>query len=162
MSLIDDINRLHPNAKTSALTVFGQMPFLYIAVYLFAPWLVARVVGNPWVSVHFYFVMSLCFSLSVVWYSLNLISAVLAIRIWEKMFNEQADEGEEFTLSSVYSIGFLSLSILLLYWVKPSAGWYLAAPFGYVISNIFRLVSLTYLEHKDAERKAKTDGNQPR
>lgn len=73
MNYLHDFEKLHISTKTSVLTILGTLPFFYISVYLFKPDMIHIIKGNPFANFHFYYLISVCLVLSVMWYLMNLI-----------------------------------------------------------------------------------------
>jgi hypothetical protein len=46
------------------------MPMFYIAIYLFKPEMITIIQENPLINVHFYFLLSVCLVLSILWFGM--------------------------------------------------------------------------------------------
>jgi len=78
MSYLQDFEKLHIGTKTTFLTILGTMPFFFISIYLFKPEMIQIIEGNPLTNIHFYFLLSLCLVISVLWFLMNLILGLQA------------------------------------------------------------------------------------
>lgn len=84
MNYLHDFEKLHISTKTSVLTILGTIPFFYISIYLFKPEMIQIIEGNPFTNFHFYYLISVCLVLSVMWYLMNLILGIRTVQYISK------------------------------------------------------------------------------
>lgn len=183
MSLIKDFNDLHIGTKGIILNISSTVPFFFIVTYIFNPTLISKIQGNPLIDIDFFFVLSLCTVLSVLWFLMNFVLAYLVIEFieWtevsleknEQQTNELNQESfsvkEEnnndsriantFLITYISSIIYLAFAILLNMWVALSFMWFLISCFAFIF---FRLVSVGvwFGIFKRYERKSNDSLNQ--
>jgi len=82
--MIKDFESLHFSTKTIALTILSTIPFFFISIYLFKPEMISIIEGNPLINIHFYFLISVCLSLSIIWFGLILLISMISGEVHEK------------------------------------------------------------------------------
>lgn len=65
MSWSKTLNKLDLNVKISLLKIIAQIPFFFVAMYLFNQNLILKISQNIFTDVHFWFLFSACFCLSI-------------------------------------------------------------------------------------------------
>jgi len=125
MSLIHYFDKLHITVKSSVLTILGQMPFFFVSVYLFKNKLVNSLSENLFYDIDFLFIISLCFCLSLTWFSMNLILTFISFKFGDYLYNDDTKIDDIFKISTIYSIGYLSIAIFINYKIGFSFFWFL-------------------------------------
>lgn len=133
MSLIQDFEKLHITVKTSALTILSQMPFFFVAIYLFNEKLIKKIGNNPFYDVDFFFLISLCFCLSLTWFSMNLILTFIVFELGDLLENDTTKIDDIFKSSVIYSIGYLSVAIAINFQIKMSFFYFLLLAYSFII-----------------------------
>lgn len=145
MSFIKDFSELNLSAKTSIITVIGQLPFFFVAVYLFDKNLISRVGVSPLTDMDLWFIFSLCFCLSATWFVMNVLSATLIISMMEK-YSKATEEVENdffFVAGTIYSIGYLSLIIVVNYFGNWSFAFFIGGSFSFiVVRTLYTFIAL--------------------
>ena len=113
MSFIKDFDELHVTYKSTFFTILALMPYYFVCIYLFNQPLIKKISANPLVDMDFWFIISLCFSLSLSWFIMNLILSLIISFIFDKWFNDDSSIEDIFKITVVYSIGYLGISVFL-------------------------------------------------
>jgi hypothetical protein len=122
MSWISDFDRLKLTSKVILLYFVFVIPFFFISIYLFKPEMIEIIKGNPFVNLHFFFLISFCFALSISWFGLVFIVSELTFSFAKKVDLQKKDgikEGLEFNiedtfvLTFIYSICYIMLGIAI-------------------------------------------------
>lgn len=122
MSIIQDFEKLHITYKTTALTILAQMPLFFISIYLFCPQLILKVNGERIFDMDFIFIVCICFSLSLTWFFMNVISAFIIMDKLGSLLDDYLSIDDVFKTGTMYSISYLSLGIFINY--KAGLGFY--------------------------------------
>lgn len=164
MSLVKDFDELHFGTKGTILNITSTVPFFFISVYLFSNYRIAQIENNPFADIDFYFIIAVCFCVSLLWFLMNFILAIITIDFveWLDTLSSQnrtvpapvsepelietnsvsVPEKDEtlklsFIASYIYSIGYLAIALFINYsWVHISFRWFTLWCFGFII---FRL-----------------------
>ncbi len=153
MSLILDFEKLHITIKSSVLTVLGLIPFFFVSIYLFQDDLIKIVGSNPFYDINFFFIICLCFCLSITWYAMNLILTFIAFKFGDYISDDETDIDDIFKSSMVYSIGYLAVSIFLN--VKFDFGFYnfLIIAYGFLVFRMIHISSVWLYYFKKRKKK---------
>lgn len=136
MSLIQDFEKLHITVKTSALTILSQMPFFFIAIYLFNKKLIKNIGDNPFYDVDFFFLISVSFCLSLTWFAMNLILTFIAFQFGDLLENDSTQLDDIFKSSVIYSIGYLSVAIAINYKIQMSFFYFILLAYSFIVFRI--------------------------
>lgn len=182
MSLIKDFNDLHIGTKGTLLNILSTVPFFFIGIYLFHPVLILKVQGNPLTDIDFYFLLSICMALSILWFFMNFTISTLLVDFFDWINEEQVTENEDqagsinsietderieeetkqedekmkgiFIITYIYSIGYLALAIFLNLSLDLTYKWFVLACFGFIVFRLL-LVALSHFGLKRHEKKTK-------
>lgn len=136
MSFIKDFDELHVTYKSTIFTIIASMPFYFICIYLFNQPLIQKINSNPLVDMDFWFVISLCFCLSLSWFIMNLILSLVISFIFDKWFDDDSSIEDIFRITVIYSMGYLGLSIFLNNIFKFSLYNFILITYSFVIFRI--------------------------
>jgi hypothetical protein len=181
MSLVKDFDKLHFGTKGTILNIVSTVPFFFISVYLFSNYRIAQIENNPFADIDFYFILAVCFCVSLLWFLMNFILAIITINFIEwidslgssKKTAEPVSERElstnngeleeddtlkiSFITTYIYSIGYLAIAFYINYsWAHISFRWFTLWCFGFII---FRLAIVGFVhrflkkEHKKAVKE---------
>ena len=124
MGLIGEFNKLHIGLKSGFLSILCTMPFFLIAIFLFGHNLIDKIPNrdNFLFDFNFYFLVSLCFCFTLTWIFTNILISFGVAAVGDNLLNSGQPDGEApFVLTFVYSIGYLTLTIILNhYWLHWS------------------------------------------
>jgi hypothetical protein len=166
MSWISDFDKLKSSTKLILASFVSIFPFFFISVYLFNPSMVDRVQGNPLLNIHFYFLLSVCFVLSFIWFWLVFFLSELALLIWDKLVAEDLCNQEDndrspeyskrysvkdsFIITMIYSVIYLGLAILINnYWLHWYLKDFLMGCLFFILFRIGHLI-LIILKHRSS------------
>jgi len=137
MSIIKDFKELHIGLKTSILTILCQMPFFFIAIFLFKYNLIVNISEYPLIDMDFWFLISLCFCFSLTWFFMNVALTFILIPIIDKISGSKPTELNNIYVGSmIISIFFLSISIIISYKFNLSFNCFLSISYLYIIFRI--------------------------
>ena len=179
MRLFKDFEGLHFGTKGTILNITSTVPFFFISVYLFSNYRIAQIESSPFADIDFYFILAVCFCVSLLWFLMNFILAIITVDFVEwidslgsqkKTKSESVPEpGQEavipinetekddtlkfsFIATYIYSIGYLAIAFFINYsWAHISFRWFTLWCFGFII---FRL-AIVGLGHKFLKREHK-------
>lgn len=134
MSYIKDFKELHISEKAAVLTIICQMPFFFIAIYLFNHTIIENIDSSyMFQDIDFYYLLAVCFVFSLTWFFINIAGASLRTKL-----NGNESKAHEFYLSSfVISIFYLSFSIVLALCKNPSFAGFISAVYSFRCSMLF-------------------------
>ncbi len=153
MSLINDFEKLHISTKTSFLTIFSQIPLFFISVYLFKIDLIQKIGNFPLSDMDFWFLASLCFGLSLTWFSANLILSFIIFTVGDELYNNEQDIEGIFKSCVLYSIIYLSFSILINYKINLGFYNYMLCVYGFILFRIIWVLIAYAICKKKQHRK---------
>lgn len=142
MSLLKDFDDLKLGSKWTALNIASTIPFFFVIFYLFNQGRIKLVEGNPFGDIDFYYILAVCFCLSIVWFMINFVISSVLVSLFERMDEkdepikekpkteevskgletkeedskpEEEEDNElhaEFIITYIYSILYLAVAIL--------------------------------------------------
>ena len=137
MNFFQYFEKLHITVKSAVLTILGQIPFFFVSIYLFKHDLINLVGAYPLTDMDFLFIIGLCFCLSITWYAMNLILSLIACIYVDDILNQPTtDFGDVFNLGTIYSLGYLSIAILINFKCKISFFWFLIFAYGFIVIRL--------------------------
>jgi hypothetical protein len=145
MSIIKDFDELNIGFKTTVLTIICQMPFFYVAVYLFKHNLIYNVSSSPFADLNFYFLIAICFCFSITWFLVNIALSFLAINFMDKLTKTDSDAKDTYVATMIYSIVYLCAAIIVSYIFSFSFYTFLIAAYSYIIVRILLILIFTIL-----------------
>jgi hypothetical protein len=148
MSLVKDFNELHIGLKTAVLTILCQMPFFFIASYLFKHDLITRISNYPIADMDFWFLICLSFCLSLTWFFMNVGLTSLLIALADRITKTDSEPHEVYIGSMIYSIGYLSLAIIISYKYSLTFNSFLVWAYLYICFRILWTLIWTYILRK--------------
>lgn len=118
MTFFSEFNKLHFSVKTVFISVLCVIPFYFVSIYLFQENLIIPFKGKYFYLNEFdvIYIFCVCFVLSLTWVISNIFLSVGINSIAEKILKEETDIEIPFILTFIYSIGYLSSSILVNYY----------------------------------------------
>lgn len=93
MSLIKDWDDLKLGSKWTALNIVSTIPFFFVIFYLFNQGRIKLVCGNPFGDIDFYYILSVCFCLALLWFMINFVVSSILVSIFDRI--EQNDKSVE-------------------------------------------------------------------
>lgn len=153
MSLIQDFEKLHITVKSSALIIFGQMPFFFVAIYLFNNKLISLVSENPFYDMDFIFLLSLCFCLSITWFAMNLVLTFIVFKFGDYINDDYSEIDDVFKASIIYSLGYLSIAILINIFLQLGFFWFLILAYGFIVFRLVYTGTACYIYSKKQKKK---------
>lgn len=153
MSWISDFDKLKSSTKLLIICFLSISPFFFISIYLFSPSMIDCVQGNPLLNIHFYFLLSVCFVISFIWFWLMFFLSEMSLSFMGKIetgdsLHENSSDGglenskrysvkDSFVITIIYSVIYLGLAISInKYWLH----WYFKDfLFGCLFFVVFRL-----------------------
>lgn len=89
MGLLQDFENSKVSTKSMVLYFAIITPMFYVSIYLFKPSMIHIVQGNPLVNMHFYFLISVCLILSILWFGMIFFVTERAISLVKKKVLEE-------------------------------------------------------------------------
>lgn len=93
MSLLKDLDDLKLGSKWTVLNIVSTIPFFFVIFYLFNQGRIKLVDGNPFGDIDFYYILAVCFCLSLVWFMINFVISSILVSLFDRM--EQKDKPVE-------------------------------------------------------------------
>ncbi|MFH2141093.1 MAG: hypothetical protein ABIJ97_01625 [Bacteroidota bacterium] len=139
MSWINDIDKLSIVKKSFVISIPILMPFWYLSIYLFHYSFFQS-------SNQFYIPFVLTFCLAFCWYLLNIIATNMALDIQAKIFKREESNLEDVLLaSSIVSIGYLCLLMLINYFIDCNFIIFIFACFAYIVFKTLWTIVSSYI-----------------
>lgn len=186
MSLIKDFESLHFGTKGTILNIASTIPFFFIIIYLFSNTLIFRIEGNPFSDLDFYFVLALCFCLSLLWFCMNFMLSIIIMNFVEfleskrilvdptkkveepndpdtpidelvKAQNAEDSIQASFITTYIYSVGYISIAIFINRWLDLPLQWFILSCFGFILFR-FAWVYSWHLGFKIITRRRERKG----
>ena len=136
MSAVKDFNELHIGIKSTMMTVAFQIPFFFIAIFLFRHNLIDKIDTSLLTDLDFYFLLSLCFCFSTTWFILNIVSAWLILSVVDKIMKTNSEPHELYVTSMIYSLVYLSGTIVLAYTFNWTFNGFLSFAYCFIFIRI--------------------------
>ena len=155
MRLIEYFENLHVTVKSSVITIIGQMPFFFIAIYLFKHDLINLVGKNLLSDMNFLFLISICFCLSITWYAMNLILTLIVFKFGDYLYHDETEIDDVFKLSIWYSIGYLSIAIFINYKLQFNLFWFLVFAYGFIFLRLIYIAIVWWIYSKKKKIRVK-------
>ncbi|WP_100613092.1 hypothetical protein [Confluentibacter lentus] len=154
MSLIQDFEKLHITIKSSSLIILGQMPFFFVSIYLFNNRLIELVGEYPLYDLDFFYILSLCFCLSVTWFAMNLVLTFISFKFGDALFKDETDIGDIFKSSVIYSIGYLSVAIFINFKINFNFFNFLIIAYGFIVFRMIYIGAVWgFYSYKEKKKK---------
>jgi hypothetical protein len=160
MSLIQYFENLHVTIKSTIITVLGQMPFFFVAIYLFKHSLIDLISEYPFSDIDFLFVASICFCLSITWFAMNVILTLIVFKFGDYIYKDETEIDNVFKLSMWYSIGYLSIAIFINFKLKFDFFWFLVFAYGFIVFRLIYVGIVWYVYSKKQKKKINTHPHQ--
>jgi len=148
MSIIKHFNELHIGLKTCILTIVCQMPFFFIASFLFKHNLIDNISSYPLIDMDFWFLISLCFCFSLTWFLMNVALTFSAISFADKMTKTDSEPHELYIASMMYSLFYLSISIVISYYFNLTFNSFLLWAYSYITARVGWIILWTLILRK--------------
>jgi len=137
MTLIKDFDKLHIGLKTGSLTILGQVPFFFVSLYLFKKSIIERIDNTYFISdLDFYFVICVCFALSLTWFLMNLGLTGIVVYYVDKWMGIQSELQDVYIMTFIYSIGYVSAAILINYYCDAEFITLILWMYGFIVARI--------------------------
>ncbi len=137
MGAIKEFKELNIGIKTTILTILSQIPFFFISVYLFKHELIDKIGSKLLSDIDLYFLVSICFGFSLIWFFVNVILTMLIADYRDKHDKVKTKTETVYVLTMIYSIGYLSIAIIVnYYYLKSSFHCFLAYAFSFIVVKI--------------------------
>lgn len=149
MSIIKDFKELHIGLRTTFMTILCQMPFFFVAIFLFKHNLIDKISIYPLIDMDFWFLISLCFCFSLTWFLMNVSLTFLVVAFADKVSKTDSEPYELYIASMIYSIIYLSLAIILNYYLHYDFNNFLLYSYSFILARIVWVVFWTFILRKD-------------
>ena len=143
MTLVKDFNDLHIGIKSAFLTILSQMPFFFIATYLFRHDIIVRVSQKPFVDMNFYFLLSILFCFSLTWFFMNVALSYLTLNFVDSIIKSAFSPSELYISTMVQSVLYISAIICLSYFFKWTFICFISIAYGYILFRITWVLTVT-------------------
>ena len=153
MNIIHYFDKLHVSAKFSAINILALIPFFFISIYLFNHSLIDLVGNHLFSDINFLFVISLCFCLSITWYAMNLILAIIAFDFGDYIYNDSTGLDDILKATVLYSIGYLSIAIFINFKWEISFYKFLILAYGFIIFRLIYIFLIWFIIKKLNKQK---------
>lgn len=142
MSVLENFNKLHVSIKSIALSITSIVPFFFVSIYLFDYKLLLNFKGKTFFINDFdvIFIFALCFILSLTWVISNVFLSIGTSIILDKITDSEPDIEMPFVLTFFYSICYLTLAIVVNYYIFK----YSLMKFVF-LSHLFLLIRFLYV-----------------
>jgi len=97
------ILRTHLTFKIIIVCILMLMPFFFVSVYLFNYELIEKINTPFYSDIHFWFVLCLCFCLSLLWFYVNLVLSIICF-----VFLESVLQNEDYQYPEIRKDVFIS------------------------------------------------------
>ena len=107
MGLIEDFNKLHISIKSMLLSIVSTIPIFFISIYAFAHHLIDKIPNreNFFFDFNFYYLVALCFLLSISWIISNIaLSFLTSFYITNILKEDELDIEYPFIVLFLYSV----------------------------------------------------------
>lgn len=85
MSFLKDFDDLKLGSRWTVLNIVSTIPFFFVIFYLFNQGRIKLVEGNPFGDIDFYYILAVCFCLSIVWFMVNYFISSVLVSIFESV-----------------------------------------------------------------------------
>ncbi len=142
MFSFQEFNKLELTYKAAFLTIVSVMPSFFVSIYLFRPSLISLVSDNPFSDIDFYFIISLCFCLSLTWFMLTLFYTNLLFEYLDKAENKghQSEIKDVFRANTIIAVIYLNILILVNYKLKYDFVYFIIGSYSYILFLVLRIV----------------------
>lgn len=134
--MIKDFNDLHIGLRTGILTILCQIPFFFISIFLFKKEIIEKISDFPLSDMDFYFLISICFCLSLTWFFMNVALSFIVFKIVDKVENSESELSEIYTASLIYSIFYLGALIIISKYLNLTFYWFLITAYLFILFRI--------------------------
>jgi|GEM_PF-1884747 len=142
--VINEMGKINYKTKPVLLTLTTHLPFFFVALYLFAPKQIELVSTNLLSDLNFWFIISLCFAISITWIAVNWVYCFISIFIQAKSEGDDLDFSLILIITKAYSLLRLSSVILICYVFKTSFFIFLMLLFGWALIHLLRVVLFNF------------------
>lgn len=153
MFSFQEFNKLELTYKAAFLTIVSAMPSFFVSIYLFRPSLISLVSDNPFSDIDFFFIISLCFCLSLTWFMLTLFYTKLLFEYLDKTENEgrQSEIKDVFRANTIIAVIYLNILILVNYKLKYDFIYFVIGAYLYILLLALKIITAkiySYLRKK--------------
>jgi len=126
------IEKLQMTLRVCLVNVLILVPFFFVSIYMFNKPFIEKI-NNPFLgSIDFWFMVCLCFCLSLLWFFSNLVLSAIVFSELSPRKNKQ-NHKEVFYSSVIYSVIYISVIILINYFCQFSFLHFIFACFSFVL-----------------------------
>ncbi|UUC45572.1 hypothetical protein [Flavobacterium cerinum] len=138
----EDFNKLELTYKAAFLTIVSAMPSFFVSIYLFKPSLIGLVGDNPFSDIDFYFIISLCFCLSLTWFMLTLFYTQLLFDYLDKTENngKPSEIKDVFRANTIIAVIYLNILILVNYIIKYDFIYFVIGAYSYILFLVLKII----------------------